>query len=54
MRLKIELNGRTGPGLGGPARAARSRTFAPEGFIGLQNHDSQSPPFFRNVYLKEL
>ncbi len=53
MRLKVELNGKTvldwdaHPG-------GKVRDLAPEGYIGLQNHDSQSPPFFRNVYLKEL
>ena len=51
--LKIELNGKlvldwdAKPG-------GKVRDLAPEGYIGLQNHDSQSPPFFRNVYLKEL
>ena len=30
------------------------KDISPEGYIGLQNHDSQSPPYFRNVYLKEL
>ena len=30
------------------------RSFAKEGYIGLQNHDSRSPVFFRNIYVKEL
>jgi sugar phosphate isomerase/epimerase len=53
MHLKVDLNGKTvldwqaHPG-------GKVRDLAPEGYIGLQNHDSQSPPFFRNVYLKEL
>ncbi|MGE5741641.1 MAG: family 16 glycoside hydrolase [Candidatus Aminicenantes bacterium RBG_16_66_30] len=53
MHLKVDLNGRTvldwqaHPG-------GKVRDLSPEGYIGLQNHDSQSPPFFRNVYLKEL
>ncbi|MCK7481352.1 MAG: DUF1080 domain-containing protein, partial [Candidatus Moduliflexus flocculans] len=52
-RLKVVLNGRTAldweshPG-------GKVRDLAPEGYIGLQNHDSQSPPYFRNVFLKEL
>ena len=51
--LTVVLNGRTvldwqaHPG-------GKVKDLAPEGYIGLQNHDSQSPPFFRNVYLKEL
>jgi sugar phosphate isomerase/epimerase len=51
--LKIELNGKmvldwdSKPG-------GKVRDLALEGYLGLQNHDSQSPPFFRNIYLKEL
>ena len=30
------------------------RDFADRGYIGLQNHDSRSPVYFRNIYLKEL
>lgn len=53
MRLKIELNGKlvmdweAKPG-------GKVKDISPEGYIGLQNHDSQSPPYFRNIYLKEL
>ena len=53
MRLKVELNGRAvldwdaHPG-------GKVRDLAPEGYIGLQNHDSTSPPYFRNIYLKEI
>jgi len=52
-RLSVELNGKlimdweAKPG-------GKVRDLSPEGYIGLQNHDSQSPPFFRNIYLKEL
>jgi hypothetical protein len=28
--------------------------FAQRGYIGLQNHDDQSPVYFRNIYVKEL
>jgi hypothetical protein len=28
--------------------------FAAKGYIGLQNHDDQSPVYFRNIYVKEL
>jgi sugar phosphate isomerase/epimerase len=30
------------------------KDFAREGFIGLQNHDSISPVFFKNIFVKEL
>jgi hypothetical protein len=30
------------------------RDFAAEGYIGLQNHDSRSPAYFRNVFIKEI
>lgn len=30
------------------------RDFAAEGYIGLQNHDSISPVYFRNIFIKEL
>ena len=30
------------------------RDFAAEGYIGLQNHDSRSPAYFRNIFMKEL
>ena len=30
------------------------RDFASEGYIGLQNHDSRAPAYFRNIFVKEL
>ncbi len=30
------------------------RDFASEGYIGLQNHDSRAPVYFRNIFIKEL
>ena len=30
------------------------RDFADEGYIGLQNHDSRAPVYFRNIFVKEL
>jgi len=51
--LKVELNGTlimdwdAKPG-------GKVKDLAPEGYIGLQNHDSASPPFFRNIFIKEL
>jgi len=53
MRLKIELNGK--PVMDWEAKpGGKVKDISPEGYIGLQNHDSQSPPYFRNVYIKEL
>lgn len=51
--LKVEINGtlvldwEAHPG-------GKVKDISPEGYIGLQNHDSDSPPYFRNIYLKEL
>ena len=51
--LKIELNGKlimdwdAKPG-------GKVKDLALEGYIGFQNHDSISPPYFRNIYVKEL
>jgi len=30
------------------------KDLAPEGYFGFQNHDSVSPPYFKNIYVKEL
>jgi hypothetical protein len=30
------------------------RDFAGEGYLGLQNHDSRSPVYFKNIYIKEI
>ncbi len=30
------------------------KDFSAEGFIGLQNHDSISPVYFRNIFIKEI
>ncbi len=51
--LKVELNGKlvmdweAKPG-------GKVKDYALEGYIGLQNHDSAAPPYFRNIYVKEL
>jgi sugar phosphate isomerase/epimerase len=51
--LRVELNGKlvldweAHPG-------GKVKDLVPEGYIGFQNHDSQSAPYFRNIYLKEL
>jgi len=52
-RVIVELNGekvvdwKARPG-------GKVRDFAPEGYIGLQNHDSLSPVYFRNILVKEI
>jgi len=51
--LRIELNGKliqdwdAKPG-------GKVKDFALAGYIGFQNHDSLAPPYFRNIYVKEL
>jgi sugar phosphate isomerase/epimerase len=51
--LKVELNGKVV--LDWDAKpGGKVRDIAPEGYLGIQNHDSVSPPFFRNIFLKEL
>jgi len=53
MHLKVVLNGKTV--LDWEAKpGGKVRDLAPEGYFGFQNHDSVSPPFFRNIYLKIL
>ena len=52
-RVQIELNGtevldwRMEP-------RGKVKDFAAAGYIGLQNHDSISPVFFRNIWVKEI
>ncbi|MBM3789060.1 MAG: DUF1080 domain-containing protein [Acidobacteria bacterium] len=52
-RLKVEVNGKpvqdwdAHPG-------GKVRDFSLEGYIGLQNHDSAAPVYFRNIHIKEL
>jgi hypothetical protein len=52
-RLRIELNDKLV--MDWEARpGGKVRDLAPEGYIGFQNHDSVSPPYFRNIYIKKL
>ena len=52
-RLSVELNGK--PVLDWQAEPrGKVRDFASEGYVGLQNHDSRSPVYFRNVFIKEI
>jgi sugar phosphate isomerase/epimerase len=51
--LQVELNGQ--PVLDWQAEPrGKVRDFAAEGYIGLQNHDSESPVYFKNIFIKEL
>jgi sugar phosphate isomerase/epimerase len=52
-RIKIELNGELILDWEAEPRG-KVRDFASEGYIGLQNHDSRSPVYFKNVYIKDL
>ena len=52
-RLQVELNGELVVDWEAEPRG-KVEDFAPRGYVGLQNHDSESPVFFRNIWLKEL
>ena len=52
-QITIELNGETVVDWEMEPRG-KIRDLAEEGFIGLQNHDDQSPVQFRNLYIREL
>ena len=51
--IKVELNNKQVLDWDAEPRG-KIRDFATEGYIGLQNHDSRSPVFFKNIYVKEL
>jgi sugar phosphate isomerase/epimerase len=52
-RIKVELNDVLVLDWEAEPRG-KVRDFASEGYIGLQNHDSQSPVYFKNIYVKEI
>ncbi len=52
-RLKVELNGTLVLDWEAEPRG-KVKDFAAEGYIGLQNHDSLSPVYFRDIFIKEL
>jgi hypothetical protein len=52
-RVQIELNGEQIVDWQMEPRG-KIRDFASEGYIGLQNHDDQSPVYFRNIFVTEL
>ncbi len=52
-RIKVELNDVLVLDWDTEPRG-KVRDVAREGYIGLQNHDSRSPVYFKNIYIKEI
>ncbi|HZX09709.1 MAG TPA: family 16 glycoside hydrolase [Acidobacteriota bacterium] len=52
-QIQVELNGETILDWTAEPRG-KVRDFADKGYIGLQNHDSRSPVYFRNIFIKEI
>lgn len=52
-RIQVELNGTVVVDWEAEPRG-KVKDFAAEGYVGLQNHDSISPVYFRNIFVKEL
>ena len=50
--MEVELNGKKVIDWEAEPRG-KVEDFARRGYIGLQNHDDQSPVYFRNIYVKE-
>ncbi|MGD1009832.1 MAG: family 16 glycoside hydrolase [Candidatus Aminicenantales bacterium] len=51
--LQVDLNGKLVLDWEAVPRG-KVRDFAPEGYIGLQNHDSLSPVYIKDIFVKEL
>ena len=51
--ITVEINGQQVVNWKAEPRG-KIRDFAPEGYIGLQNHDSNALIQFKNIYVKEL
>ena len=51
--IQVELNG-VGVLDWDAEPRGKVKDFADEGYIGLQNHDSRSPAYFKNIFIKEL
>ena len=51
--ITVELNGKVAVDWQMEPRG-KVKDFAMEGYIGLQNHDSVSPVFYRKIFVKEL
>ena len=52
-QIKVEINGKQALDWSAEPRG-KVRDFAEEGYVGLQNHDSRSPVYFRNIFIQEL
>ncbi|MGB2907055.1 MAG: family 16 glycoside hydrolase [Candidatus Aminicenantaceae bacterium] len=52
-RIQVDLNGTRVLDWEAEPRG-KVRDFAREGYLGLQNHDSRSPVYFRNIFVKDL
>jgi sugar phosphate isomerase/epimerase len=52
-RIRVKLNGTEVVDWKAESRG-KIKDFAREGYIGFQNHDSISPVYFRNIYVKEF
>ena len=52
-RIAVEVNGKLVVDWQAEPRG-KVADFAAKGSIGLQNHDDQSPVYFRNIFVKEL
>jgi len=52
-QIQVELNGEKILDWAAEPRG-KVRDFADKGHIGLQNHDSLSPVYFRNIFIKEI
>jgi sugar phosphate isomerase/epimerase len=52
--LSVELNGKTVVDKWAAQPAGKVKSLSPEGYIGLQNHDSRAPVYFKNILVKEL
>jgi sugar phosphate isomerase/epimerase len=53
QRLQVELNGKLVLDWEAAPRG-KVKDLAAEGYVGLQNHDSLSPVYFRDIFIKEL
>jgi len=52
-RLEVEINGKVVVDWQAEPRG-KVKDFAPDGYVGLQNHDSQSPVYIKEIFIKEL
>ena len=51
--IKVELNGKIVVDWDAELRG-KIKSFAREGYLGLQNHEGRSPVYFRDIYIKEI